>query len=127
MDNLATKITDSELEIMKYLWKQDKEVTMAEIRKGLQLRSNWDSSTIKTLLYRLCDKGAVKSIKRDVFYYCPLINKDEYKEFITQSLINKLYSGSAKNLIASLMGNHNIPSKDLEELKEMFKVGEKDE
>lgn len=127
MNCLASKITDSELKIMKYLWEEDKEVTISEIRKALQLRSNWEYSTIKTLLHRLCEKGVVNSQKRDAYYFYPLVTKDEYKEHITQVLINKLYSGNAKNLIASLIGSHKLNSRDLDELRKMFKVGKEDE
>lgn len=123
MNNLASKISDSELEVMKYLWEIDKPVTIAEIRKAMQVRSNWEYSTIKTLLRRLCEKGVVVAEKRTVFYYRPLVAKDEYKEYTTQSLINRLYAGSAKNLVASLIGSSTLSDQDIDELRKMFKVG----
>lgn len=65
MNPLAAKITDSEAEIMKALWEAGCELPIAEIRKVLEAKSNWDTSTIKTLLRRLCEKGVVLGIKRD--------------------------------------------------------------
>ena len=83
---------------MKVLWSAGGELTIAEIRKSLEKSSDWESSTIKTLLRRLCKKGAVIATRKEVFYYKPLVSEDEYNEYTTQSLIDRLYSGSAKNL-----------------------------
>jgi BlaI family penicillinase repressor len=127
MNNLASKISDSELEVLKILWEKNKELTIAEIRKALQLRSQWDYSTIKTLLRRLCEKGVVASKKEEVYYFSPLVSLAEYNDYTTQTLINRLYSGSAKNLVASLIGNHKLNDGDIRELREMFKVGANNE
>lgn len=65
--------------------------------------------------------------KKDVFYYTPLVSEAEYNEYTTQSLIDRLYSGSAKNLVASLFGSKKLDSSDIEELRNLFRVGERDE
>ncbi len=123
MNKLAAKITDSEVEVMRVLWEAGKELPIAEIRKTLEQRSSWESSTIKTLLRRLCEKGAVSATKKEVFYYRPLVSEAEYNEYTTQSLIDRLYSGSAKNLVASLLGSKKLNDADIEELRNLFKVG----
>jgi len=127
MNPLAAKITDSEAEIMKALWEAGCELPIAEIRKVLEAKSNWDTSTIKTLLRRLCEKGVVLGIKRDVFYYKPLVSEAEYNEYHTQTLIDRLFAGSAKKLVASLLGSKKLDKSDVEELRNMFKVGDRDE
>lgn len=127
MSNPASKITVSEVELMKVLWDEDKELPVSEIRKALKKTSNWENSTIKTLLRRLCNKGIVKATKREVFYYKALVSQKEYNEYSTQNLIDRLYSGSAKNLIASLIGSKKLNSEDVKELQDMFKVGDEDE
>ncbi len=127
MDVLASKITDSELEVMKVLWATMGECTLSDIRKALEASSLWESSTIKTLIRRLCDKGVVRVMKREVFYYMPLVSEIEYNEYSTQNLINRLYDGSAKNLVASLLGSKKLDDTDIEELRTLFKVGDKNE
>ena len=126
MKPLAAKITDAEAEVMRVLW-QTGEMPIADIRRQLEQTSQWDFSTIKTLLRRLCDKGAVLALKKDVFFYQPLVSEREYHEFTTQSLIDRLYSGSAKNLIASLLGSKKLDQLEIKELQSLFKVGEGDE
>jgi BlaI family transcriptional regulator, penicillinase repressor len=127
MQVIISKITDSEVEVMHVLWEADGELPIAEIRKKLEKTSKWEASTVKTLLRRLCDKGVVLATKKEVFYYKPLVSEAEYNEYTTQGLIDRLYSGSAKKLVASLLGNKKFDDKDIEELRTMFKVGDKDE
>lgn len=120
----VSKITDSEAEVLKVMWKAGGELPMADIRKFLEESREWDSSTIKTLLRRLRQKGVVKAVKREVYYYKPLVSEAEYYDYTTQTLIDRLYSGSAKNLVASLIGNKKLDDSDIEELRSLFKVGD---
>ncbi len=123
MNALAAKITDSEVEVMRVLWKAESELSIADIRKSLEKTSNWDSSTIKTLVRRLCEKGVAIGTKKEVFYYHPLVSEADYNEYNTQKLIDRLYSGSAKNLVAALLEKKKLNSDDIEELRTLFKVG----
>jgi len=124
MIEILSKIAESELQVLRLLWEQKRAMTMPEIREALKNSTGWDGSTIKTLLYRLCDKGAVKSEKKNVYYYTPGISEQEYNEYATSVLIDKLYNGSAKNLVASLIGSKKLKAADVAELRDMFKVGE---
>lgn len=124
---MISKITDSEVVVMKVLWEADKELTITDIRKYLEETTDWESSTIKTLLRRLVKKGVVQATKKEVFYYNPLVTEKEYNEYTTQDLIDRLYNGSAKNLVASLLDNKKLNKKDIDELRKMFKVGENHE
>ncbi len=127
MNKLVAKITDSEVEVMRVLWEAGCEIPIADIRKKLEKTSKWETSTIKTLLRRLCEKGVVLASKKEVFYYKPLVSEAEYNEYATQNLINRLYAGSAKNLVASLLGSKKLADSDIEELRSLFKVGDHDE
>ncbi len=127
MESLASRITDSEVEVMRVLWEGGCELPIADIRKTLEKNSNWEASTIKTLLRRLCEKGVILATKKEVFYYKALVSEAEYNEYSTQSLIDRLFAGSAKNLVASLLGSKKLDKSDIEELRSMFKVGDKDE
>ncbi|MBU5311250.1 BlaI/MecI/CopY family transcriptional regulator [Tissierella carlieri] len=124
---MISRITDSEAVVMRVLWDAGLELNITDIRKSLEESTDWESSTIKTLLRRLVKKDVVQATKREVFYYKPLVTEEEYNEYTTQDLIDKLYNGSAKNLVASLLDNKKLNKKDIEELQKMFKVGENDE
>ena len=55
MQDIAAKISDSELEVLEVLWEAEEALPIAPIRKRLEERRGWDISTIKTLLRRLCE------------------------------------------------------------------------
>ena len=127
VSTLVSKISDSEVEVLRVLWDAGCELPIADIRITLGQTSKWESSTIKTLLRRLCEKGVVLATKKEVFYYRPVVSEAEYNEHTTQSLIDRLYAGSAKNLVASLLGSKKLDDIEVEELRTLFKVGDRDE
>ena len=123
-DNLASKITDSELEVMKLLWRAKDALPVTVIREKLQESKSWEPATIKTLISRLVSKGVVRQEKRNVFYYFPVITEKEYSSWATKDLITRIYNGKARDLIASLVNSDGLTQDDIAELREMFKVEE---
>ena len=63
MSTLVSKITDSEVKVMRILWEAACELPIADIRKTLEKTSKWETSTIKTLLRRLCEKRLTDSTR----------------------------------------------------------------
>ena len=121
---LADKISDSELEVMKVLWRAEDALPVNVIRETLQKDRGWEPTTVKTLIGRLVAKGAVRQEKRNVFYYSPLIGEEEYNAWATDNLIRKLYHGSARDLVAALVQSDGLSRDDIDELRNMFRVEE---
>ncbi len=122
--DLAEKISGSELEVMKLLWRSGNALPITEIRENLQRTRGWEPATIKTLVSRLVGKGAVLQEKRNVYYYSALISEREYNTWATKDLITRLYNGSARDLVAALVHSDGLTKEDLEELRRMFRVEE---
>ena len=122
MDILAERISDSEREVMKLLWKAGEPVTSTAIREQLQRSMGWEATTIKTLISRLVHKEVISQEKRKVFYYRALISEKDYNTWATSRLINKLYKGSAAALVAALVDSQGLSEGDINELRELFKV-----
>ena len=123
-ENLASKITDSELEVMKLLWCAKDALPVTAIREHLQESKGWEPATIKTLISRLVAKGAVRQEKRNVYYYSPAISEKEYSSWATKDLITRIFNGKARDLVASLVNSDGLSQEDLAELRDMFKVEE---
>ncbi len=121
-NELACRISDSELEVMKLLWQAEGALPVTEIREKLQRAKGWEATTVKTLVSRLVSKGALRQERRNVFYYSPLITEREYNAWATDSLIRRLYNGSARELVAALVRSEGLTQQDIEELRTMFKV-----
>ena len=121
-DNLAGKITGSELEVMKLLWHAEDALPVTEIREKLKRSKGWEPATIKTLISRLVSKGVVRQEKRNVYFYSPIITEKEYSAWATGDLITRLYNGKARDLVAALVSSDGLTQADLDELRQMFKV-----
>lgn len=117
MSELAKKITEAELAVLEVLWQADEPLPVTPIRIQLGEEWGWDASTVKTLLRRLCNKGAVAAEKREVFYYRPLLSHEEYRSWSTSSLVERVYQGSARDLVAGLVAGNQLTQADLEELR----------
>ena len=124
LNDLACKITGSELEVMKLLWRAEDALPVTEIREKLQASKGWEPATIKTLISRLVTKGAVRQEKRKVFYYSPLISEREYSSWATKDLISRLFNGRVQDLVAALVNSDGLTQDDLDELRQMFKMEE---
>jgi len=122
--SLADKISDSELEVMRILWREGKAISFSDIRVELQSLRGWDKSTINTLIRRLADKGVISAGKQDVIYYTPNISRAEYTQTQEKNMLNKLYDGSAKNFVAALCDSGKLSEADIDELKKYFQMGE---
>lgn len=119
MPTPAERVTDAELEILRVLWASTGPMTAAEIKAALP---GHNPDTTKTLLRRLCAKGAVQQEKREVFYYTPLVSQSELTHYRTQRLIDQLYGGSAKALVAAMVQHEQLRREDMDELQRMFQV-----
>lgn len=124
INTLAGKISESELEVMKVLWRAGTALTVTDIRGELQRSRGWEATTVKTLVSRLVSKGVIKQEKKNVYFYSPLISESEYNSWATRDLIERLYSGSAMGLISALVRSDSLSQTDIEELRSMFKVEE---
>ncbi len=122
MKNLAEKISASELEVMQVLWEAGDALPLTEIRKSLQSRFDWSDPTVKTLIRRLCEKGAIRQEKRSVFYYIPCLSRDEYNAWAAGDMVNRLFKGSAQELVAALVKGKELSRADIDELRAMFRV-----
>lgn len=122
--NLSDKISEAELAIMHILWREAKPVTFSAIRTELHEKMRWEKSTIATLLRRLQNKGVISVQEKQIHYYTANITKDAYIKEKEKSMIDKLYEGSAKKLVASLCHQGALTEADIDELKLYFQMGD---
>ena len=121
--NGSEKISNAELEVMKLLWKEGRPLSFSDLRIRLKEIRGWEKSTVNTLLRRLTDKGAVRVEKREVALYTPAISESEFQTQAERDLIDRLYQGSAKNLVAALCSRGELTEADIDELKAYFQMG----
>lgn len=118
-------ITDSELEIMQVLWNNG-ESTLADVLAELDKTKKRNKNTVKTLLYRLVDKGSVLSKKGNSFgfLYQATITEKDFLKIANKSFLGKLYQGSVKKLLLNFVEDKAISKDELQNLINMLESEE---
>lgn len=121
----TVKISEAEWSIMKVLWdgceETDRGMTLGEIVQKLSEPTGWSNTTIRTLIIRLAEKGAVNIDKTTgVYKYTPKSSKSECIKCEVDSFIERVFDNSAYNLMASLAGSTHLTEKEREEIRKIL-------
>ncbi|MGL5348196.1 MAG: BlaI/MecI/CopY family transcriptional regulator [Peptostreptococcaceae bacterium] len=115
------QITESELEIMKVLWKLNS-ATSSQIIENLEGESDWKPKTIQTLITRLVAKEAIevdKSNKKSYIYY-PKVSEEQYKSYANDSFLKKLYNGSINLMLSSFIKDKKLSQDEINDLRKLL-------
>ena len=119
------RISQSELDVMDVLWAQSSEnkpMGASEVAEALAEHKDWNIRTIKTLLARLVEKGALSTQTEGRRYlYAPLITKDSYAASATRRLSDRLFGGRAAPLVMHLAKDDGLTEADIAELEALLK------
>lgn len=122
---MAQQISDSELELMKIVWANGGTALYAHIMEELtRLGYTWQKNTVITLLSRLVEKGLLRTSKlgrRNE--YTAIVTEATYQAAQTRTFLDKLYAGSAKGLVATLIQTDLLSAEDYAQLKTFWEEG----
>ena len=113
-------ISDSELEVMKLIWKKNP-ITSDEIINSLSEKMNWNPQTIKTFITRLVKKKAISynRLGRNYLYY-PVITQKEYVKVENKSFLQKIYDGAVDRLVYNFIEQEDLSEEDIDKLQKML-------
>ncbi len=124
---MIQQVSDSELELMKIIWANGGAALYARIMAELAAAGNRWKNTVITLLSRLTEKGLLKTNKigrRNE--YVAVVREEDYQAAQTKNFLDKLYEGSAKGLVSTLIQKEMLTPGDYEELKKFWEDGNRD-
>ena len=106
---------------MKVLWdgceQSDRGMTLGEIVSALAETTDWSNTTIRTLIIRLSEKGAVSIDKTTgVYKYTPNTSRNDCVRSEVDSFIDRVFAGSAYSLMASLVKEGKFSDKERQEI-----------
>ncbi|MEM1150694.1 MAG: BlaI/MecI/CopY family transcriptional regulator [Pseudomonadota bacterium] len=114
------QITDAELAVMRVIWAKPGR-TAADIHAALEGDQDWSRQTVKTLLARLTDKGALKAEPDGrKFRYSPSLQQADYEASATERFVDKVYRGRAAPLVAHLADSKGLTDEDIAELESLI-------
>lgn len=117
------QISESELILMKIIWKNGGTALFSHIMAELEKEQNeWKNNTVLTLLSRLVSKSYVKTNKigrRNE--YIAIVSEQEYQTIQTHGFLDKVYEGNVKNLVTTLLRQDILTEQEWTEIEAFWK------
>ncbi len=122
---MAQQISESELILMKIIWKNGGAALYSLIMEELEKdRNEWKNNTVLTLLSRLVEKKflKVKKIGRRNEYVA-VVTELEYQTMQTHSFLDKVFGGNVRNLVSTMLRQDIISADELTEIEKFWRDG----
>lgn len=117
----AERISDAEHAVMEALWQRSPQ-TAAEVCETVCKDRGWSMPTVKTLLSRLVQKGALATQPDGRrFLYTPLIARSAYVGTESKRLVERLFGGRAAPLFAHLAQAEALSEDDIAEIEHLLR------
>ena len=114
------QISEAESAVMDILWARSP-LGADEVAAALADRRDWQEATIKTLLNRLLNKGAVEAVRdgrRDL--YTPKIRREDWVLSESRGLLERLFDGRVAPLVAHFSAHRKLSKTDVAELRKLL-------
>lgn len=122
------KISDAEWRVMRVVW-QLRMATAGEVIEALASETDWNHRTVRTLLRRLVEKGALTAEQDgNRHVYRPNVPQEQCVCEETRSFLDKVFDGDAAGLLIHFVQNEAISSDQIDQLRNLLdqKRGEGD-
>jgi predicted transcriptional regulator len=114
------QISEAEAVVMEVLWQRQPQAA-DEIVAALAGRSEWAEATVKTLLNRLLNKGAIRADKDGRRYlYAPVLTREAWVARQSEGLVERLFGGRVAPLVAHFSEQGRLTTGDIAELKRLI-------
>lgn len=108
------------MEVLHHVWELE-EATVKQVRKRILETREVAYTTIMTVMKNLAEKGYLKYRKEGVTYvYSPARKPDSVRSSLIGNLIQKVFKGSPKELVQTLVNSKDLTEEDLSEIKRMI-------
>jgi BlaI family transcriptional regulator, penicillinase repressor len=113
-------LTNAEWQIMNSLWEKHP-ATARGIAGRLPKDVKWAYTTIRTLLARLIEKGAVHEYKEgNTSLYEPILTRDNARRSALATLVNQAFDGAYGPLMHFLVNDQSLTAKQRQALAKML-------
>lgn len=117
----APHISESEWTVMEALWEKSPQ-TASAVAKALQDSTGWAENTVRTLLTRLVEKGALAIVDSGVQprSYEPAVKRELCVQAESSSFLDRVFRGASKPLLVHFARNARLTEEEARELKKLL-------
>lgn len=114
------QISDSEWDVMEPIW-QAGACTAADVIRQLRETHDWNHSTIRTLLARLVEKGALAyDVDGSRYIYRAAVSRERCVRQEGRSFLEKVFGGDVGALVAHFVADASLSPDQLEQLQQLL-------
>jgi BlaI family penicillinase repressor len=116
----AVQISDSEWDVMDVIW-ESSACTAADVIKRLRATHSWNHSTIRTLLARLVEKGALDyEVDGSRYIYRAALSREQCVRQEGRSFTEKVFGGDTGALLMHFVRDAALDPRQIEELRNLL-------
>ncbi len=114
-------ISESEWTVMEALWKRSPQ-TASEVAKALRKPTGWAVNTVRTLLTRLLEKGAVAAEENSsgIRAFTPAVERELCVRAESEAFLHRVFRGATQSLFVHFAENSKLTPQEVRELKRLF-------
>lgn len=121
-------LSDSEKEILEWMWKEDKEYSYRDFAAqfGEESEKGWKKQTLSTFLTRMEQKGviSVRCEGEERFkkrrYFKAALNRQQYDRERARHLLDSYFDGSLNLFMSAFSGGEKLSGKEADELRKFL-------
>jgi BlaI family transcriptional regulator, penicillinase repressor len=114
------RISDAEWDVMEPIWAAGA-CTAADVIKQLRATRDWNHSTIRTLLARLVEKGALAyDVDGSRYIYRAAVSRKQCVRQEGRSFLEKAFGGDVAALLAHFVDEASLDQEQVEQLRRLL-------
>ena len=114
-------ISDSEWDVMNVLWSADGPLAAADVVERLAPVRDWNPRTVKTLLNRLINKGALAYDPQGKRYlYRPRVPREQCVREETRSFLSRVFANAPGPMLLQFVAQARLTPEEIEALKKLL-------
>ncbi|WP_265594666.1 BlaI/MecI/CopY family transcriptional regulator [Haloferula sp. BvORR071] len=117
----APNISESEWTVMEVFWNSSPR-SASDVAKSLKKETGWAENTVRTLITRLVEKGAlqVDDESSSPKLYSPAVKREACVKAESESFMERIFKGAAKPLLVHFAKNARLTPDEVTELKKLL-------
>ena len=113
-------MSDAEWDVMEPIWASGA-CTAAEVIKALRESHDWNHSTIRTLLARLVEKGALDyDVDGSKYIYRAAVSRSQCVRVEGRSFLAKAFGGDVTALLAHFVADSPLSPEQIDQLRQLL-------
>ena len=114
-------ISDAEWDVMNVLWSAGSPLTAAAVVSRLAGVRDWSPRTVKTLLNRLMNKGALAyELQGKRYLYRPRVAREQCVRDETRSFLSRVFANAPGPMLLQFVAQARLTPEEVEALKKLL-------